>query len=234
MKIAGLQKVTLIDYPEKIACTIFLYGCNFRCGFCHNPELVIEPVKEIINEKEVLSYLEKKKKYLDGVCITGGEPLLSLDIEFLKKIKELGFKIKIDTNGSFPDKLREIIQAELVDYIAMDIKSSKNKYNWVVGPGFDLEKIEESIKLIAESGVDYEFRTTIVEGIHDVVEAKEIAVWLNELIGKKPRKFVLQGFRNQGKFIDVKYKLVQNIEEDFLLGLKDFIEEYFEKVEIRV
>lgn len=234
MKIAGLQKVTLIDYPEKIACTIFLYGCNFRCGFCHNPELVIEPVKEIINEKEVLSYLEKKKKYLDGVCITGGEPLLSLDIEFLKKIKELGFKIKIDTNGSFPDKLREIIQAELVDYIAMDIKSSKNKYNWVVGPGFDLEKIEESIKLIAESGVDYEFRTTIVEGIHDVVEAKEIAVWLNELIGKKPRKFVLQGFRNQGKFIDGKYKLVKDVEEEFLLKLKNYIKDYFERIDIRV
>src|SRR3989338_8960504 len=130
MKIAGIQKMTLIDYPDKIACTFFTFCCNFKCGYCHNPELVIR--KGIINNypiEECLDFLKRKRKYLDGVCITGGEPLINHDIkDFLFKIKKMGYLIKIDTNGSNPDRLKEIIDEKLVDYVAMDIKSDKEKY----------------------------------------------------------------------------------------------------------
>lgn len=232
MKIAGIQKLTLIDYPDKMACTLFLHGCNFRCGFCHNPELVVELCNEQLTETEVLSFLDKRRKYLDGVCITGGEPLMSLDKEFLKKIKEKGYLIKIDTNGSFPDRLKEVL--DLFDYVAMDIKSSKDKYNWVSNSGVEVELIEESIKLIVESGLDYEFRTTLVEGIHNSDEVRKTGEWLNDLIGKKPKKYVLQGFKNFGKFIDEKYKEKPSMREDFVYKLKDIAEDFFEEVEVRV
>lgn len=233
MKIIGLQKLTLIDYPEKVACTIFLHGCNFRCGFCHNPELVLEAPKVFISQTEVLSFLEKRKKYLDAICITGGEPLMSLDKEFLKKIKSLGYLIKIDTNGSFPEQLREILNLGLVDYIAMDIKSSRENYNWVTNSGIDLELIEETIKIIFESGIEYEFRTTVVPGIHNDDEIIKIGQWLNDLVGK-PKKYFLQGFRNQGKFIDEKYKFEKSVEEDYLNSLKKLAQVYFEFVDVRV
>lgn len=232
MKIAGIQKLTLIDYPDKIACTIFLHGCNFSCGFCHNPELVIDECKESLTETDVLSFLEKRKGNLEGVCISGGEPLLSVSKDFLRKIRSRGYFIKIDTNGSFPDRLEEVL--DLVDFVAMDIKSSKDKYGWVTNSGIDIESIERSIKLVADSNLEYEFRTTIVPGIHDIVEIKKIGIWLNEIIGRKPKKFVLQGFKNSGKFIDKRYKYTPSIKEDFLIELKEVAKEFFEKVEIRV
>jgi len=232
MKIKGIQELTLIDYPDKIACTIFLYGCNFRCGFCHNPELVVSENIEDISENEILEFLEKRKGNLEGVCITGGEPLINLDKDFLRKIKDLGYLIKIDTNGSFPERLKEFIEEDLVDFVAMDIKSSKEKYLEVVNSNVDLRKIEESIKLI--SGLeDYEFRTTIVEDLHPIEEVKKIGKWLNALIGK-PKKFVLQGFKNKGKFIDEKYNSERDVGENYLNSLMKEIENFFEKVEIRV
>jgi len=233
MKIAGFQKLTLIDYPEKIACTIFLYGCNFKCGFCHNPELVLYEPEKIYSEKEILEFLEKRKKYLEGVCICGGEPLLSLDLNFLKKIKELGYLIKIDTNGSFPKKLKEIIENKLVDFVSMDIKSNRENYEKLINTKVDLNKIEESIKIISLLQ-DYEFRTTILERIHDSDEIKKIAIWLNEITGKKPKKFCLQGFKNKGKLISEDFRDKKDTSKDFLGRLKKSVEDYFEEVEVRV
>lgn len=232
MKIKSLQKTTLIDYPGKIACTIFLFGCNFRCGFCHNPELVIKEEIKDISEKEVLDFLEKRKKYLDGVCITGGEPLMTLEKSFLKEIKNLGYKIKVDTNGSFPEKLREFIEEELIDFVSMDIKSSKEKYKELSNSEVDLEKIEDSIKIISDLK-EYEFRTTILEKFHTKEDIEKLSKWVYEITGKKPKKFVLQGFKNNGKFVDSSFNMEKNTSERHLNELKHISEDYFEKVEIR-
>jgi len=236
MEIKGFQKVTLIDYPKKIACTIFLFGCNFRCGFCHNPELVLSSVKEEKNysRKEIIDYLEKRKEYLDGVCITGGEPLLTLDKEFLSEIKSLGYKIKIDTNGSFPEKLKEFIGKNFVDFVAFDIKASRENYEKVVAVPVDFKKIEESIKIICEAQIDYEFRITIVEGIHDSREIEKIGEWLSGVAKKKIKRFCLQGFKNNGKFVDENFKNKKDTSKEFLLELKKIAENYFEEIEIRV
>ena len=233
MKIAGFQKVTLIDYPNKIACLIFLYGCNFRCGFCHNPELVIEENKTSFSENEILDYLEKRKNYLDGICITGGEPLISIDKDFLKKIKKRGYSIKIETNGSFPEKLKELINENLVDFVSMDIKSSKEKYALLCDAEVDLNKIEESIKIIA-SLPEYEFRTTIIEDVQDAEEMKKIAEWLNEVIGRIPKRFVLQGFKKSGKYIDNEFTKAKDTSEEYLKNIQEQIKNYFAEIEIRV
>ncbi len=232
MKIIGLQKLTLIDYPNKIACTLFLHGCNFRCGFCYNPELVLENNEEGYSKEGVLNFLKERQAYLDGVCITGGEPLLTLDLEFLRQIKDLGYDIKIDTNGSFPEKLKEVIESGLVDYIAMDIKSSKEKYKELANSDVDMNKIEESIRLISKLE-DYEFRTTVVKRYHDAEKIKSIAEWLNSLIGK-PKKFCLQGFKNNEKFIDDSFMTEKDVEKDYLIELKKIAEPYFENVDVRV
>jgi len=180
MKIAGLQKTTLIDYPGEVACTIFLFGCNFRCGFCHNPELVLKDTGEGFSEENVLKFLKERKGKLDAVCISGGEPLMSLDFDFVRKIKSLGYKIKIDTNGSYPERLKELIDEGLVDAVAMDIKASRERYPEVVGINVDMDKIEESIKLIAGLQ-NYEFRTTVLEKFHDVEDMKSLGEWLNNV-----------------------------------------------------
>lgn len=234
MKICGLQKTTLIDYPGKIACTIFLYGCNFRCGFCHNPELVIERNDNTISKQEILDFLNKRKKYLEGVCITGGEPLMNLEKDFLNEIKKLGYLIKLDTNGSFPERLKEFINEGLIDFISMDIKSSLEKYSYVSSSEVDIKKIKESIRIIINSNIDYEFRTTILENIHDKEEVKKIALLLDNLAETKVKKYVLQGFKNSGKFIDLKYKFKRDVSEDYLLKLKQEVIEFFEDIEIRV
>jgi pyruvate formate lyase activating enzyme len=233
MKIAGLQKTSLIDYPGKIACVIFTHGCNFRCGFCHNPELVIEPPRGEISGVEFFDFLEKRKGKLDGVCITGGEPLLDLDKEFLREIKSKGFSLKLDTNGSFPEKLRELLNENLVDFIAMDIKADRENYDKVTNVNVNLKKIEESILIVASSP-EYEFRTTVVGGIHTKENMEDLAIWLNGLLGHKPKKFILQGFKNSGKLIDVQFKMKKDVSENFLKEIKDYIKGYFEDVEIRV
>lgn len=232
MIIAGLQKLTLIDYPDKIACSIFLHGCDFRCGFCHNPGLVIQPASKTYSEQEILDFLEKRRRYLDGVCITGGEPLLSVDEAFLKKIKDLGYFIKLDTNGSLPLRLKELIDSQLVDYVAMDIKASKESYDKVAGIKVDLKKIEESIGIISTMP-DYEFRTTFVKRYHDEKEIRKIAEWLNQVAGKKPRKYCLQGFRNSGGFIDESFKAEPDADKGLLLSVKENIKDQFEEVCVR-
>ncbi|MBD3247058.1 anaerobic ribonucleoside-triphosphate reductase activating protein [Candidatus Pacearchaeota archaeon] len=239
MKIKHLQKTTLIDYPGNIACTIFLFGCNFKCGFCHNPELVIKEKEEHpdISKQEVLDFLEKRKNQLEGICITGGEPCLSLEKDFLKKIKKKGYKIKLDTNGSFPNKLKEFFKENLIDFVSMDVKSSFDKYNNITNSKIDIEKIKKSIKAIHKNLGDlknYEFRTTILEGFHNEEEFEKMMKDINNLLkGEKVKKFALQGFRNNGKLIDKSYYEEPNTRESYLLELKKIAEPYCEKVEIR-
>jgi len=232
MKVKEIQRLTLIDYPGRLACTLFLFGCNFRCGFCHNPELVLHDTGRDISKEEVLEFLERRRGQLDGVCITGGEPLMSLEKDFLKKIKALGYFIKIDTNGSFPEKLEEFIDEDLIDYVAMDIKSSKEKYKEVVGE-VDLGKIEESIKLVSKLP-EYEFRTTIVEGIHDLEDMKKLANWLNQVLERKPKRYFLQGFKNSDKFIEAGFKSKEDTSEQILTELKNELMDYFDTIEIRI
>ena len=168
MLIHGLQKMTLLDYPGYVACTVFLNGCDFRCPYCHNFELVDGTAKPLMEDEEFFAFLGKRKGLLDGVCISGGEPLLHKDIDvFIRKIREMGFKVKLDTNGYHPDMLKALIDEGLLDYIAMDIKNSFAKYPITTGtPDIDTSIIKNSISIIMNSGVDYEFRTTVVGGLH--------------------------------------------------------------------
>ena len=165
MKIAGFDKLSLLNYPDLVSCTIFTCGCNFCCPYCQNSQLVVNTNKtELIDENEVLEYLNLRKKVLDGVCITGGEPTIQKDlISFIEKIKKLGLKVKLDTNGSNPKVIKELLDNKLIDYIAMDVKTSFDKYNLITNREVDLLDIAESIKLIKESNIDFEFRTTVVK-----------------------------------------------------------------------
>ena len=195
MIIRGLQKTTLLDYPEKLACTVFTGGCNFRCPFCHNASLVLNASKvEEISNDEFFSYLSKRKGLLDGVCITGGEPLLNDDIvDFIKKIRSYELLIKLDTNGSFPDKLEYLLDNKLVDYVAMDIKNSKEKYSLTSGTSDFPHGIEESIDIIIAKAPDYEFRTTVVRELHTANDVYKIA----NLI-KNAKKYFLQSYVDSG------------------------------------
>ncbi len=236
MIISGLQKISLIDYPKKIACTIFLQGCNFRCGFCHNPELVLNknPTPKY-SQEEVLNFLEERKKYLDAVCITGGEPLLNKEIiSFLGKIKNLKYLIKLDTNGTNPELLKELIDNKLIDYIALDIKSDKEDYDNICQVKVDLKKLEESIKLILNSNLEYEFRTTVVKTKHNERTLNNIGIWLNSLSNKKPKKFCIQNFiPRKEKLIDKNFENLPLFTEQELKEMKKQIENYFDVVEIR-
>ena len=193
MRIGGLQKLTLLDYPGKVACTVFLSGCNLRCPYCHNPGLVLPEQSEgsEIPEAEVLSFLERRKGKLDGVCITGGEPTLQPELpEFLEKLRRLGYAVKLDTNGCYPEALADILERGLVDYVAMDIKNCREKYALTVGrPDFDLAPVEASIRLLRTSGVTYEFRTTLVNGFHTEEDIEKIGKWL-----EGAKAFFLQRF----------------------------------------
>ena len=191
MDIQGLQKLTLLDWPGRVACTVFLGGCNFRCPFCHNGDLVIGPFPDSICEGEFLAYLEKRRGLLDGVCVTGGEPLLRPDLEnFLTKIKELGFPVKLDTNGSDPAALQALWERGLIDYAAMDLKNSPARYAETVGlPGLDLGPIRESAAWLLEGYVDYEFRTTVVREFHNAEDFLAMADWI---AGAK--RYFLQSF----------------------------------------
>ena len=198
MLIKGLQKLTLLDYPTKTACTIFTGGCNFRCPFCHNASLVLDVNEgEKYETDEVLSFLKKRQGLLDGVCVTGGEPLLQKDIkEFLKAIKEMGYAIKLDTNGYSPEKLMEIAEEGLIDYVAMDIKNCKEKYSETAGIDIDISKIEKSVDFLMASGIDYEFRTTVVKEYHTLSDIERIAQWIS---GAK--RYYLQNFVDSGDLI---------------------------------
>lgn len=181
IEIGGLQKTTTIDYPEKLASTIFTQGCNLRCPYCHNSKLVLDRQKEnLIPEEEVIAFLKKRKNILQGVCISGGEPLKQKKLlDFISKVKELGYLVKLDTNGFYPIKLEKLIEDGLLDYIAMDIKSSADKYALATGVDkVDIKKVNQSIKLLQRNQVTYEFRTTAVKGIHTLEDFEKIALWI--------------------------------------------------------
>lgn len=197
MLIKGLQKTTLLDYPEKVACTVFTGGCNFRCPFCHNASLVKLSDNDSISEEEFFAFLAKRTSILDGVCVTGGEPLLQKDIsEFLGRIKDLGFSVKLDTNGSYPEKLAKLIESGLIDYAAMDIKNSKEKYSLTCGVNIDINKIEESISILERSNIGYEFRTTIVRELHEPSDIEDISKWISNA-----PKYFLQSFKDSGDIL---------------------------------
>lgn len=230
MRIGGIQKLTLIDFPGKIAATVFTVGCSFRCGFCHNPELVLPEKFPEPNEmeKEFFEHLEKRKGKLEGVCITGGEPTIQPDIiEFIRKIKEMGFAVKLDSNGTQPHVLRKVFRENLVDFVAMDIKHAPKKYDEAVGLNADMEKINESVKMIMESGVPYEFRTTVVPGIHEEKDFLEIAKWI-----KGAKAYYLQEYRQMITLDEKIGKKTEGKNID-LEKIKANIETYFEEIGIR-
>ena len=195
MNITGLQKMTLLDYPGRIACTVFLQGCNFRCPFCHNSDLLEGEGGQHISVEELLAFLKKRRGMLDGVCITGGEPTVQRDLpELLERIKALGYPVKLDTNGSNPAMLKKLVAEGLVDYVAMDIKNSRERYGETAGvPGLVMEKIEESIRFLVEGNVPYELRTTVVRELHSENDIRAMGKWLENLCpGKFPEKLFLQ------------------------------------------
>ncbi|MEE0809063.1 MAG: anaerobic ribonucleoside-triphosphate reductase activating protein [Acutalibacteraceae bacterium] len=199
MKISGFQKMTLLDFPGRVACTVFTAGCNLRCPFCHNAALVTHIDESAsFSEEEILDYLKKRKGLLDGVCITGGEPLLQNGIEdFIAKIKELGYAVKLDTNGFYPEKLISIVNNGLVDYVAVDIKNNKDKYAQTTGIGsLDISPLEKSVAFLLSGKVDFEFRTTVVAGLHTVDDIDCIGKWI-----KGAPRYFLQNFVDSGDLI---------------------------------
>ena len=207
MKINGFQKLTLLDFPEKMACIVFTAGCNFRCPFCHNASLVTHIDNDAAyTEEEIFSYLEKRKGLLEGVCISGGEPLLQPDIEeLIKKIKAMGYAVKLDTNGSFPEKLIHLAESGLIDYVAMDIKNCKEKYALTAGnEALNIGDIEKSVDFLLRGTVDYEFRTTVEDSLHTVEDIEKIADWI-----KGAKRYFLQNFTDSGDIIAEKMNSVE-------------------------
>lgn len=222
MRIQGLQKLTLLDFPERVACTVFTAGCNFRCPFCHNASLVVNIPKETeIDEEDFFAFLEKRKGILEGVCVSGGEPLLQADIEeFIKKIKQLGYAVKLDTNGSFPEKLIHLVEHGLVDYVAMDIKNSKETYGITSGvDALNLALIEQSVSYLKEGHVPYEFRTTVTKQFHSKEEFEQIGQWL-----QGTEKYFLQNFVDSGDLIGKKVSGCSEKEmKEFLATVQKYI-----------
>lgn len=228
MRIDGLQKMTLLDFPGKVACTVFTGGCNFRCPFCHNALLVTElPENPDYTVDEILSFLKKRSGLLDGVAITGGEPLMNPDIaDFIKQIRELGYAVKLDTNGSYPDRLKSIVAEGLVDYVAMDIKNCKEKYAETIGlKSYDLSKIEESVEFLKSGTVDYEFRTTIVNEFHTVEDIRKAAEWI-----KGAKRYFLQNFVDSGNLIDGS---VTGVGKQTMLDMQKVAADFVPQTEIR-
>ena len=227
MKIYGLQKMTLLDFPGHVACTIFLGQCDFRCPFCHNFELIDGTAQEIMTEEELFAFLEKRKGILEGVAITGGEPCLHKDLPaFLQKIKTLGYPVKLDTNGNHPGILKEVLDKHLADYVAMDIKNSPEKYAATIGlPAFDLTKVRESIRLIMENAPDYEFRTTVVKELHEKADFEKIG----EMI-KGAKRYFLQCFTDRDT---VPYGNLSAPSKEDMETFRDLAAGYVQDVQIR-
>ena len=227
MKIHGLQKMTLLDYPGKVACTVFLGGCDFRCPFCHNAELLDAGAPAEMDDAALLAFLEKRKGLLDGVAITGGEPLLRSDIfELLAKIRALGYPVKLDTNGNHPEKLRTAVNAGLVDYVAMDMKNSPGRYAETVGlASFDMTGVRESIDLLLGGAVDYEFRTTVVRELHD----EQSFVEIGKLI-RGAKRYFLQSFTDRDTVL---FAGLHAPEKETILRYAEVVRPYVESVDVR-
>lgn len=227
MIIKGLQKTTLLDFPGCVAATIFVGGCNFRCPFCHNMNLVQGEDATEISQEEVFSFLDKRKGILDGVCVTGGEPTLCSEIiSFIELIKEKGYRVKLDTNGTKPEVIKKLIQNNLIDYVAMDIKGSPEKYGECCGVmGFDISGIRQSIDIIMTSGIDYEFRTTLVKELHD----EETFIGGCKLI-QGAKKYFLQSFVDSEFVPNHNYSALEEAELEHFCEIAS---QYVERAELR-
>ncbi len=228
MRIHGLNKTTLLDYPEHVAATVFTGGCNFCCPFCHNADLVLHAGEyPTISEEEVLAFLQKRKNILSGVCITGGEPTLQPDLaDFVRKIKEMGYLVKLDTNGYRPEMLRALLEEKLLDYVAMDIKNSKEKYDTTVGlERLDIQRIEESVNLLKEGQIPYEFRTTVVRELHTSEDFEAIGAWI-----QGARAYFLQSYRDNDNVIQKGYSAYRKEELEVFIKV---LQKYVKRVELR-
>jgi len=231
MEIGGLQKLTLIDYPRKIACTVFLTGCNFLCPWCYAREFVLpEEIKKQpkISEKEFFQFLKERKGLLEGVVLCGGEPTIHHKLPtFIKKIKKMNYLVKLDTNGSNPKMMGKLISENLIDYVAMDVKLPKERYSQVFSKNAKIKDIEESIKILKKGKVDYEFRTTIVPTIHKKEDIIKIVRWI-----KPAKRYFLQNFRPE-KTIDPFFETIKPYPESYLLEIQKIIAPFFEACQVR-
>lgn len=244
MQIHGLSKLTLLDFPGHLACTVFTGACNFRCPFCHNAPLVLAPhTCPGLSEEEFFAFLSSRKGKLDGVCITGGEPTLQPDLpEFITKIKELGFLVKLDTNGYRPEVLKALLDAQLLDMAAMDIKNSPARYAATSGlpePEFDLARIEKSISLLLLSGIRHEFRTTVTAELHDTESMEAIGAWLSSLAGKTlrtptlPSPYYLQNFKDSGDLVCGTSNRFHAVEDNTLQQFITLLQPYISNTKLR-
>lgn len=226
MEIYGLMRLTLLDYPEKAACTIFTGGCDFRCPFCHNKSVILKDTEQIPTE-EIFKFLSKRRGILDGVCISGGEPLINPDIiEFMSRVKALGYSVKLDTNGGHPMRLREALESGFCDYVAMDIKNSPEKYPQTVGvDGFDAGKISESIEIIKSCGIEHEFRTTAVRELHTAEDMRKLTA---QIAGEE--RYFIQSYTESENVLK---KGLTAFDEDGLRRLLDAARENVPKAQLR-
>lgn len=229
MRIGGLQKISLLDYPNKLSAIIWTVGCNLKCPYCYNKQLITGENIDIIKEEDIFKFLKKRKEKLEAVSITGGEPLLNKDIfNFIHKIKKLGYLIKIDTNGTFPDRLKNLIDQKIVDYISMDIKAPKNKYNILTGRNIKIDNIQKSVDIIKNFSKEYEFKTTIVPSFLDINDIIEIAKWL-----KGAKQFYLQQFKKDTDLLSKELENIEPFPKEYLIETINKIKPYFDKCSLR-
>lgn len=228
MKIGGFQKISTIDYPGHIASTVFLSGCNLKCKYCHNPSLACGEIdNEEVSSSEVLEYLAKRKGFIDGVCISGGEPTIHEDLEELvRPIKQMGYKVKLDTNGTNPEMVKSLVEKGLLDYVAVDIKATVDKYHEVAGCFVNTDKIKETIRYLMETNIDYEFRTTILPDL-DKNDIKEIAGYI-----EGSSKYVIQQFRNKVT-LDKECESMSPYKQDYIFEITENIKPMFKTCEVR-
>lgn len=238
MKIHGLNKLTLLDYPGHMACLIFTGACNYRCPFCHNASLVLNPNSQpAISEEEIFAFLQSRKGILEGVCISGGEPTLQVDLpEFIRKIRTMGFHVKLDTNGSRPGILKALLEEGLLDYVSMDIKNALKKYLSTIGipesvSGFNnliTDSVRQSAELLMQSSIPYEFRTTVVKELHSEEDLLSIGKWLNGA-----NAYYLQSFRDSETLVGASLGQFHAYEPEQMRAFRDMLKPYFETVEVR-
>ena len=238
MKIRGLNKLTLLDYPGHMACLIFTGACNYRCPFCHNASLVLNPNSQpAISEEEIFAFLQSRKGILEGVCISGGEPTLQADLpEFIRKIRTMGFHVKLDTNGSRPGILKALLKEGLLDYVSMDIKNALKKYLSTIGipesvSGFNnliTDSVRQSAELLMQSSIPYEFRTTVVKELHNEEDLLSIGKWLNGA-----NAYYLQSFRDSETLVGASLGQFHAYEPEQMRAFRDMLKPYFETVEVR-
>jgi pyruvate formate lyase activating enzyme len=227
--IKGVQKTTLVDFSPHVAATVFLGGCCFRCGFCHNPELVVgHESLPTTSEDELFEFLKSREGFIDGVCVSGGEPTVNKELpEFLKKIKALGLKVKLDTNGTNPEMLRELIKCKILDKVAMDIKGKPEDYDEITGVKVDISKIKESVEILKGSDIDYEFRITLLPDYHSQEDLITIGEWL-----KGAKLMVLQKFENVKPLINKEFQTKRQYMLNDYISLRESLKPYFKEVKL--